>query len=242
MKRRNFLSAFFATLPLLISARKLAAVSPGRTKEQVEVINAGIGGNTTLDLLERIEKDCLIHNPDLTILMVGTNDMNSRKYIPIMQYEKNLREIIRKILKSKSNIVLMNLLPVYEPYLFTRHDPAFYNPEGHKERLAQMNLLIEKIAGEYQLSFLDIHRVFEKIGNIGLDKSSLIKNMENSNVADGLHPTDDGYRVIGLLVHQHLKYNKMSASKIVCFGDSITHGDGGTNGNSYPAYLKKLIS
>ena len=29
---------------------------------------------------------------------------------------------------------------------------------------------------------------------------------------------------------------------IVCFGDSITNGDGSIDKESYPAYLKKLLS
>lgn len=241
MRRRNFLSAFLASIPLLVSSWKSTAGRSNPSQGPI-VINAGIGGNTSLDLLERIEKDCLSHNPELTVLMVGTNDMNSMKYIPINEFEKNLRRIVGRILESGSQIVLMNLLPVHEPYLFTRHKPEFYLPEGHKGRLTEMNQLIEKIANEYQLSFLDIHRIFAKVGNVGTDKLSLIKNMENSNVTDGLHPTSHGYRMMGLCVYHHIVHNKLPKNNIVCFGDSITYGDGSIDNQSYPAYLKKLLN
>ncbi|KAA9036560.1 esterase [Ginsengibacter hankyongi] len=206
------------------------------------VINAGIGGNNTKDLLERIDKDCLAYKPDLTVLMVGTNDMNSMKYIPIEQYEKNLRRIINLILKSKSQVLVMNILPNYEPYLLTRHPRKFYGEEGPSGRMAEVNAVIKKVAAEKKVYFLDMHHIFNKVGNIGLDKSSLIQNQANSNNTDGLHPTPEGYRVMGIVVYEYIMNKKLPHHKVVCFGDSITYGDGSMDKESYPAYLKKLLS
>ncbi|HEX2949579.1 MAG TPA: GDSL-type esterase/lipase family protein, partial [Armatimonadota bacterium] len=39
-----------------------------------EVLNAGVGGNNTRMLLERLDADVLAQHPDLVVLMVGTND------------------------------------------------------------------------------------------------------------------------------------------------------------------------
>jgi lysophospholipase L1-like esterase len=239
MERRTFIHSTvlspFLTIGWLPDGKKQVHST------ESSVINAGIGGNNTLDLLERVEKDCLAQHPDLTVLMVGTNDMNSRKYIPIGEYEKNLQLLIRKIKSSRSDILLMNLLPVYEPYLFTRHNPDFYKPEGHRGRLSQMNARIQQVAEQDQIPFLDLHHVFETIGDVGLHKNSLIKNESNSNTTDGLHPTPDGYRIIGLAVYDSIVRNKLSTKKIVCFGDSITAGDGKDGGYNYPSYLKKLL-
>ena len=240
MQRRRFIQTSLGLAALTTTSVSIPAQA--HANRDISVINAGVGGNNTVDLLTRMEKDCLQHDPGLTVLMVGTNDMNSRKYIEINAYEKNLRTIIEAILKSRSKILLMNLLPVFEPYLLTRHDPQFYQPEGHAGRLKAMNDLIEKTARKYDLSFLDLYSVFQKAGNIGLDKSSWIKNEANSNTTDGLHPTPEGYRIMGVLVYQHIVSNNLLADKIVCFGDSITRGDGSINGNSYPAWLKKMLA
>lgn len=241
MIRRKFIQASLAGWPLLTLAK-----TPHGLVEKLpvarDVINAGIGGNNSIDLLQRIDADCLRHHPDLTILMVGTNDMNSKKHIPVGDFEKNFRTIVGKIIKIKSKLLLMNLLPVYEPYLMTRHDPQFYQPEGHSGRLAGMNALIAGIAKEYKASFLDLHHLFKQVGNIGLEPSSLIKNEANSNTTDGLHPTPDGYRVIAVAVYEKIIATKLPTSKIVCFGDSITRGDGVADGQNYPAFLKKLLA
>lgn len=213
-----------------------------RQSSQPLVINSGIGGNNTKDLLKRIDKDCSGYKPDLTVLMIGTNDMNSMKYIPRKEYEKNLRKIIGLIVKAKSQVLLMNILPNYEPYLLTRHPRKFYEPEGPSGRLAQVNKVIKKVASDKKVYFLDIHHIFKKAGNIGLDKNSLIQNEANSNKTDGVHPTPEGYRIMGMLVYAYIMNKKLPHNRIVCLGDSITHGDGSIDKESYPAYLKKLLS
>ncbi|MEZ2443447.1 GDSL-type esterase/lipase family protein [Chitinophaga sp. RCC_12] len=206
-----------------------------------QVINAGVGGNNTIDLLKRIDQDCLSHRPDLTILMAGTNDMNSMKYVPLPQYEANVRSMVKQIMNINSQVLLMTILPAYEPYLFTRHKKEFYEPEGYQERNRQVNEVIRKIAADNKLPVLDMHHVFEKTGNIGTDADSLLRNEANSGKTDGLHPTPEGYRLMGVVVYEAIIQLQLPHNKVVCFGDSITLGDGGVSGKSYPAALKRLL-
>lgn len=232
MHRRVFLStSFMATLAMTLRA----------SYNDPLVINAGVGGNNTADLLKRIDKDCLAHKPALTVLMAGTNDMNSRKYIPLEQFRKNMATLIEKIQASKSKVLLMTILPFYEPYLLTRHDPAHYGTDGPAKRRAAVNETIKSLAAEYKTELLDLGTLFEKVGKVGLDKDSLIQNEANSQKTDGIHPTPNGYRFIGLAVYEHILLQKLPQSRIVCFGDSITNGDGSITKESYPAYLNKLL-
>lgn len=212
-----------------------------QTPAQSIVINAGISGNNTEDLLARIDKDCLSYKPDLTILMVGTNDMlNDNKYIPIKQYIKNLNEVIDLVKATKSHLLIMNILPVYSPYLLSRHPKEFYEPDGVPERIKQVNNVIKEVAEEQNIYFLDIHHIFKTAGNIGLDKNSLIQNKMNSDRTDGVHPTADGYRVIAVALYTMIKSIGIAHKKVICFGDSITFGFGSKT--SYPDYLKVLLN
>lgn len=206
------------------------------------IINAGIGGNNTVDLLQRIEKDCLVHQPKLTILMAGTNDMNSVKHIPLQQYEQNLEEMVKRIKATKSKVLLMTILPCYEPDLLTRHPETFYQPEGVSGRRKQINDVVRKIAAAHKTYLLDLEHRFTAIGKIGTDKDSLIQNQANSGKRDGIHPTANGYRFIGLTVYDFITANKLPLTRIVCFGDSITKGDGSVDNNSYPGFLNKLLN
>ncbi|WEK33962.1 MAG: GDSL-type esterase/lipase family protein [Candidatus Pseudobacter hemicellulosilyticus] len=205
-------------------------------------INSGIGGNNTIDLLERLQVDCLAHQPRLTILMIGTNDMNSKKHVPLETYEQNLSKIITPIVKSGSKLLLMTILPAYEPYLFTRHEASFYDPEGVSGRRKQVNDVIRKTAARYKAGLLDLEQRFLAVGKIGTEKDSLISNEVNSGKTDGIHPTPNGYRFIALSVYDYIIYHNLPKQGIVCFGDSITRGDGSVNGESYPGYLNKLLT
>jgi lysophospholipase L1-like esterase len=198
MNRRKFIQSSMCMSALLPLGFDLRQDMP----DEPFVINAGAGGNTTADMLRRIDRDCLSHRPDLTLLMAGTNDMNSIKYIPLPQYEQNMKSIISKILEIKSKIILMTILPAYEPYLYTRHKKEFYQPQGYAARKREVNSLIKRLAGEYRLTFMDMHHIFETAGNIGVEPDSLIQNEANSNKTDGIHPTSEGYRVMAVALYE----------------------------------------
>jgi lysophospholipase L1-like esterase len=42
-----------------------------------EIINAGVGGDTVVNLLRRLDEDVLVHKPDAVFVMVGGNDAKS---------------------------------------------------------------------------------------------------------------------------------------------------------------------
>lgn len=211
-------------------------------KDKIVIVNAGIGGNNSVDLLNRIDKDCLAYHPKLTILMSGTNDMNSVKHVPLNQYRQNLTQMVTKIKESGSELLLMTILPTYEPYLLTRHPAAFYQPEGVAGRRKQVNDVIKEVADKNKIHLLDIGQRFADIGKIGLDKDSLIQNEANANKTDGTHPTPNGYRFMALSIFDYISDHELPTKTIVCFGDSITHGDGSLDKESYPAYLLKLLT
>jgi lysophospholipase L1-like esterase len=48
-----------------------------RLPPAVRVINAGINGDTTLNLLRRVERDIVPFKPDLIVLLVGLNDVTT---------------------------------------------------------------------------------------------------------------------------------------------------------------------
>jgi lysophospholipase L1-like esterase len=173
--------------------------------------------------------------------MMGTNDMNSLKYVPLAQYHDNLIKIITKIKSTGSEVLIMTILPPYEPYLLKRHPLAFYQPEGVLGRRKQVNESIKAIAIQTNVYLLDIGQRFQAIGNIGLGQDSLIQNELNSGKQDGVHPTPNGYRFMALSIYGFIIDHQLPTDQIVCFGDSITKGDGTIDKDSYPGFLLKLL-
>lgn len=241
MDRKHFIkNSLLCTAGLLYANIAGAAGLPPR-QEELLVVNAGKSGNNTKDLLKRLQTDCLDHKPDLTILMVGTNDMNNGKYVPLDKYRQNLEQLVTAIKRNGSQVLLMTILPFYEPYLLTRHPAEFFGAEGPSGRRTALNNTIREVAAAQKTSLLDIGALFEKVGKIGTHKDCLLRNEINSGKTDGVHPTPNGYRFLALAVSQFISYHNLPQQRIVCFGDSITRGDGSVDGESYPAYLKKLL-
>ncbi|MEP3837809.1 MAG: GDSL-type esterase/lipase family protein [Algibacter sp.] len=206
-----------------------------------KVVNAGIGGNTTKDLLKRIDKDVLAGNPGLVILMVGTNDMlNSKKMMDYNNYRANLNILIQKIKSAGSELVLMNPIPADSEYLFERHDKSLFT-ESPNEKLDKAGNIVASLAKENNVHFYDLNAKFKALNLPQHNQDLLIKNEKNSGKKDGVHPTALGYRFIAQNVYYFLNESELlkSNKSIICFGDSITRGGG--KGENYPAYLNELI-
>ncbi len=245
MDRKNFIrqTALLATALAPAGWAKAGGhFSNEQPADPVTIINAGVNGNNTKNLLQRLDTDCLAHKPALTIMMIGTNDMNNGKHVPLAQYKTNLEKLAEQIQGAGSKLLMMTILPFYEPYLLSRHPAEFFQPEGPSGRRKAVNDTIRSVAAAQKAYFFDIGMPFEKVGKIGTEEDSLLRNEANSQKPDGVHPTRNGYRFLALAVSQYLICQNLNAGKIVCLGDSITKGDGSTDKESYPAYLQKLLS
>lgn len=71
----------------------------------IDVINAGAGGNTTREALKRIEKDVLKHNPRLVIVEFSGNDF--LQGIPKQETFDNLDKMVVMIQKKGAMVVLV---------------------------------------------------------------------------------------------------------------------------------------
>lgn len=75
-----------------------------RPNEEFTVINAGISGNKSADLLERWDRDVTAYDPDIVFCMIGINDVwrhfdyldPSDRFVSAKVYEKNLEAICEK--------------------------------------------------------------------------------------------------------------------------------------------------
>ena len=212
------------------------------------VINAGVGGNNTYNILDRLDSDVLSHQPDLVVMMVGTNDMlNSSNSVPLDQYEANLTQLIQRITNTGSQLAMMTVLPCYEPYLLERHPASFYGDDGPNGRVELANEVIQQVATTYNIPVIDTHTLFDLYGNVGDTVDSLIRNEANCGVRDGVHPTPEGYVLIGNAIADAIDMYNLPTSTVVCVGDSITYGvhvegEGTATGETYPGVLSRQLN
>lgn len=234
------------TLLLLLLSSPRALLSAGQTSG--DVLNKGIGGNSTADLLRRLGPDLMAHGPDLVIIMAGTNDLlNSGKMVPLATYLRQMRKIADTLLQSGIEVVLISPPPVDTNYLLLRHPPsAFAIPPNEKLSIARDSL--RTLCAEKELLFIDLFRAFEKRRLPRHNRDKIIRNEANSQSKDGVHMTAKGNELLAKIIHNGLlqRYKYLHLYRIICFGDSLTYGpfvdgEGTTSGDTYPAVLSRLI-
>ena len=81
----------------------LACIFHASVGHHVQTLNAGIGGNTAADLLNRIHRDVLPIHPHLVIITVGGNDYF--KKVPLTEFAANLRKL-ESILRGAGAVVV----------------------------------------------------------------------------------------------------------------------------------------
>lgn len=70
----------------------------------LNIINAGVSGGGTRQAIDRLERDVLSHNPDLTVVCLGLNDCGS---IDVDEYCENLKTIFTELQEKGSEVIYM---------------------------------------------------------------------------------------------------------------------------------------
>lgn len=110
-----------------------------------DIINAGVPGNTSAQMLTRVHTDVLAHNPAVVVMMFTVNDRSNS--VPLVTHEANYRSLIEQCLTADAKVALMSP-PVYRSQLDT------WGPWVEKWRA---------LAGEYGCPFVDIWRDYASL-------------------------------------------------------------------------------
>jgi len=149
-------------------------------------INAGIGGHTTRDLLNRFDRDAAFYKPHLTIITIGANDANPAKGVSAQEYLDNLRRLYTQFTDIGSAVVFQTYYSVI---------PEPNDPEKVKrfERFHNSMSVVRDIAKETGSGLIDHLRRWEPLRlkypelHVGL-------------MRDAYHVNDLGNKVMALYV------------------------------------------
>ena len=121
----------------------------------VNVINAGIGGITATDSLERMDRQVLSHNPDLIIVCFGLNDVGGE----LETYLSSLRIIFEKCKNCGADVIFMtpNMLNTYVADDTPKQYLDFARITAERQNSGKMDLFM-KSAAELAVSLeVDLH-------------------------------------------------------------------------------------
>lgn len=212
------------------------------------VIHAGYPGDSSRAMLKRIENDVLRHKPDTVIIECGANDaVNPAALTTVEEYTSNLKNMAYQIEDIGADILFVTSPPVYAPEMIVRYKFPQSPDTELNPILDQYVDAMRSVAKFLNRPLVDMSRILKTVGKVGPEKESLIRNQANSGVIDGAHLTAEGYRLLAVTVYQALLDNHLAGRRIVCFGDSITHGYplagmGTLEGDNYPAVLSRLLN
>ncbi len=128
-----------------------------------EWINAGVGGNTVINLLRRVDDDVLSHQPDAVFVMVGGNDAISQSQPKTRSYYRQAMAIPEGVVTPEQFETayreLLTKLQLAHVMVWIGLEPCEYNPAA-VEAFRDYNARIRNIARSFNLPVLDLLESF----------------------------------------------------------------------------------
>ena len=154
--------------------------------QENNMINRGISGQTTPQMLIRFKQDAVHLNPKIIIINGGTNDIwgNTGPSTPEMIID-NLCSMAEIAAKNDINVALSTILPVYK---YPESDDIIDPPKT----ISLINSVLLDYCKQNDLNFLDYYTpmVDEK------------KGLNSNYGTDGVHPNKEGYNVMENVVRE----------------------------------------
>ena len=151
------------------------------------VINAGIGGHKSNDMLARLDKDVLAHRPDWVSISCGVNDVwHGERGVPFPDYKKNITEMVDRCLRSGAKVLLLTATPIHED---------LNSPENQK--LRGYNEFLRHLAKEKSLLLCDLFQAFENVYEARTSDEKVL-------TTDGVHMNGRGNRLMAREILQAL--------------------------------------
>lgn len=164
-----------------------------RSYVPVNVINAGVGGLTAKQSVERLESQVLCHRPDLIIICFGLNDINE----PLSDFLEAMEIIFDKCIKSQSDVIYMspNMLNTYV---------ADDTPQGYFEYASKLAEL--QNSGQMDLYIESVIRLAERMGVTVCDCYSEWKKLSGE--------TDTTMLLCNRMNHPNAQMHELFAQKL----------------------------
>ena len=182
-----------------VYAQRLADALQARVIK-AEIINAGVGGNTTADASVRFQKDVLEHQPDIVIIQFGLNDSavdlvegRTEPRVSKEVYERNLARFVKTLKGRGIRVILMtpNAMLWTDGLKASCGRPP-YDPAdrwGFNVFNAKYAASVRQIAKLHTVPLIDVYQLF-------LDYDGVEGQRADDLLLDGVHPNDKGQRLI----------------------------------------------
>ncbi len=152
----------------------------------IDIINAGVGGDSTKSAKSRFKTDVLNKFPDVVFISFGTNDsaIDMAKSVTVAEYKENLTYYIEECKKVCAKVIINIPPPVVDELYLTRHQSAPFEPYGGPNGLVAIYAeAAREVAREQDVYYTDLNQVFSSTDDY------------TKYFPDGVHPSDTGYKM-----------------------------------------------
>ena len=152
------------------------------------VVNSGIAGNTTDQILASMKTRVYDYNPSKIFLLIGTNDLRDGKAqeAVVQNVEKIIEEIQTN--RKQAEIFVESLYPV---------NGSVSSAVGVRsnEAIQNINAQLEKYCKKKNLAYIDMYSKLQ-------DEQG---NLQTQYTVDGLHLNDEGYQIVAGVLQEYMK-------------------------------------
>ena len=158
------------------------------------IVNSGINGNKTSDILDNIKNRVYAYNPSKIFLLIGVNDIlydNASSDKVIEQIDEIVKETNEKLPNTK--IYIESIYPVNSDWK-DNYDNSARDPYETNQTILDTNKLLKQYCLDNDYNYIDVY------SSLVDDNNTLNSNYTN----DGLHPNDNGYEVITKILKKYM--------------------------------------
>ncbi|MDJ0582238.1 GDSL-type esterase/lipase family protein [Crocosphaera sp.] len=141
-----------------------------------QIINQGIGGDTTAGVLNRID-ETIITQPKKIFIMIGVNDLGNER-ITVDEIIMNYKKILTLFQEQtpETEVYIQSVLPI---------NNRDYNSIVNNQDVINVNEQLKKLARQFKYQYIDLHRYF-------IDEENQLKPKYTN---DGVHLNEQGYNL-----------------------------------------------
>ncbi|MES2391297.1 MAG: SGNH/GDSL hydrolase family protein [Acidobacteriota bacterium] len=148
-------------------------------------VNRGISGQTTPQMLVRFRQDVIDLHPVAVVILAGTNDIAGNTGPSTLEMtEDNLASMAELAAANHIHVILASVLPAFDYPWRPGLTPA--------PKIQAINAWLKVYCAEKKFTYLDYYTP------MGDEKGGMKPGLSK----DGVHPTADGYAIMGPLAEQ----------------------------------------
>ena len=156
------------------------------------VVNSGISGETTDDIVKNLQDRVYKYNPSKVIILIGINDIERK--ISKEKTIENITKIVTQIKDNKPNceIYLESIYPVNN----SNEEKINHSMVGIRtnNQVKSLNEDLVKLSKKEKINYIDLYdKLLDKNGNLKIEYTK-----------EGLHMSDEGYEIITKYIKKYV--------------------------------------